>query len=62
MKVMIWIKNHNCDRNKSDLPQSEKEVDKTDIEKFENNTKLKIIEVSAIENKNVNECMHDSFT
>ena len=43
--------------NKSDLPQSEKEVDKKDIEDFENNMKLKIIEASAKENKNVNECM-----
>ena len=41
--------------NKSDLP--EKEVDKKDVEEFENNMKLKIIEASAKENKNVNESM-----
>ena len=43
--------------NKSDLPQSEKEVDKNDVQEFENSMKFKIIEASAKENKNVNESM-----
>ena len=43
--------------NKSDLPESEKQVDKKDIEDFENTMKLKIIEASAKDNINVNESM-----
>ena len=43
--------------NKSDLPENEKKVLKEDREKFENEQKIKIIEVSAKEDKNINESM-----
>lgn len=43
--------------NKSDLPEDEKKVLKEDREKFENEQKIKIIEVSAKEDKNINESM-----
>ena len=41
--------------NKSDLPESEKKVDKKDMTDFENKFKYKIIEASAKTDKNVNE-------
>ena len=41
--------------NKSDLPESEKKVDKKDMTDFENKFKYKIIEASAKADKNVNE-------
>ena len=41
--------------NKSDLPESEKKVDKKDMTDFENKFKYQIIEASAKTDKNVNE-------
>ena len=43
--------------NKSDLPASQRQVDKKDVEEFENSQKLKIIEASAKNDVNVNQSM-----
>ena len=44
--------------NKADLPNDQRKVDKDDIDKFENdNEGLKIMEVSAKTDKNINESM-----